>query len=223
MMARKFQQYAENSSILVFACGVSNSKEISSAAFQREFDTLKRAVSDHPDKTVIYFSTSSMYDPASVNSPYVQHKLAMERFIASKAEKYIIFRVSQVIGKATNKTLVNYLIENIKQDIPVQVWRHASRNLISGDDVFKLVRAVIDSNHLMNQTVNIANQENITMPRLIKLLGRALECEPKVEYVDAGMPFGSICIEPIQQYIEELNIQFTDDSYYIDAIQKEFM
>src|SRR3990167_10458215 len=113
MMATKFAKYKNDKNIIIFASGVSNSKETRPSEFAREFDLLKDVVSKDSGKTIVYFSTSSMYDPIEKNSAYVQHKLEMENYIQNNVNKYYIFRISQVIGRAKNNTLINFLINNI--------------------------------------------------------------------------------------------------------------
>ena len=67
------------SDYILFASGVSNSKCRDFGEFNREFLTLKNTLDNN--KTLIYFSTSSVFDPSLQNSEYVKHKLILEKYI----------------------------------------------------------------------------------------------------------------------------------------------
>ncbi len=62
MMARSFESYRGNSEILIFASGVSNSKDVDEDNFNREVLLLKDVINNNPEKAMVYFSTCSMYD-----------------------------------------------------------------------------------------------------------------------------------------------------------------
>ena len=44
---------------------------------------------EHPDKTLVYFSTCSMEDEDLQNAPYVIHKKAVEKFIRQNVVKVL--------------------------------------------------------------------------------------------------------------------------------------
>ena len=113
MVAKKFKSYEDNNDFLIFASGVSNSKNTNPEAYQREFNLLKQQLEMNKGKTLVYFSTTSIDDPAENDSSYVAHKLSMEKFIASSDVSYVIFRVSNLAGRSANKnTVLNFFIHN---------------------------------------------------------------------------------------------------------------
>ena len=56
LLANTFRKYEDSDSIIIFASGVSNSKEINKSEFKREFDLLKTMLVFKETKKIIYFS-----------------------------------------------------------------------------------------------------------------------------------------------------------------------
>ncbi|RXM60929.1 hypothetical protein BOQ60_23605 [Chryseobacterium sp. CH1] len=72
-------KFYDKDDVIFFASGVSNSLEKEASEFEREISLLKSVVSQNPDKKFFYFSTCSIYDPTKTGSPYVIHKLKIEK------------------------------------------------------------------------------------------------------------------------------------------------
>ena len=74
--------YSVRPDICIYAAGVSNSNCGDAHEFDRERQRVGTALnqSRHVD-AFVYFGTCSTYDPQISSSPYVQHKLAMERMV----------------------------------------------------------------------------------------------------------------------------------------------
>src|SRR5665213_298101 len=136
MIANSFASYKNNEGIIIFASGVSNSKDTVEENYQREFLLLKQTMQDYPEKILVYFSTCSIQDVDLASLPYVIHKKNMEEYISKNAAKYYLFRISNLAGVSNNPyTLLNYFIFNILNKHPFTVWTKASRNIIGIDDM----------------------------------------------------------------------------------------
>lgn len=218
MLAKLFFGFNNQEDVLIFASGVSNSKEIRNSEFDREFNLLRDCIRANSQKTIVYFATSSMYDPLFKNSPYVKHKLAMEEFIEKNVNKYHIFRISQIIGRAQNQTLINFLIDHILQEKEFDVWSNATRNLIAVNDAFSITDYIIKNKLYVNQVINIANSTNISMPELVKILEKILNKNAKANMLEQGFPFEQIDISKIEPICVELGINFNDQNYSLNAI-----
>ncbi len=218
MMAKQFAKYQHNDDVLIFASGVSNSKETLNSEFEREFNLLQETIRDYPEKHFVYFGTSSMYDPMARNSPYVLHKLAMEQYVIENCKSYNIFRISQVIGRANNPTLVNFIVNNIVYDKEFDVWERATRNLIALDDIYKIIDYILVNKLNNNQIVNVANAHNISIVDFIRIVEDVLGKKSKMKIVSKGFPFDKIDITIIKPYLKLLNICFASESYYADAL-----
>src|SRR4051812_15129296 len=112
LVAGGFKQYRKDKRCLIFASGVSNSTNSDSNAFCREQLLLEEMINTHGNKTFVYFSTCSVYDPSMQNSPYVLHKLSMEAIIKRRHNNYHIFRISNLAGQSGNPhTFLNFFIQ----------------------------------------------------------------------------------------------------------------
>ena len=220
MMAKQFAKYQHNGEILIFASGVSNSKETQASEFEREFNLLQKTIANNPDKYFVYFGTSSMYDPMARNSPYVLHKLDMERYVAENCKSYNIFRISQVIGLAHNPTLVNFIIENIINDRVFDVWERATRNLIALEDVYKIIDYILVHKLKRNQIINIANSQNISIVDFICIVEQVIGKKALIKLSHKGYPFDKIDVLEINKIVKKLNINFDENSYYFNAVER---
>jgi nucleoside-diphosphate-sugar epimerase len=111
LLARAFpDSFFAREDVCIYAAGVSNSACTNPNEFMRERQRLEGALrqSENVD-AFVYFGTCSVADPDALNTPYVQHKLAMEQMVASHANN-LILRLPQVAGKTSNPhTLLNFL------------------------------------------------------------------------------------------------------------------
>ncbi|MGH2649118.1 MAG: hypothetical protein ACRDE8_16180, partial [Ginsengibacter sp.] len=131
MIANRFAKYEDDNDIIIFASGVSNSKDKEHEHFSREFQLIKKTINDYPKKIFVYFSTCSVEDPDLASAPYVIHKKKVEKFIKENVGKYYLFRISNLAGTSNNPyTLLNYFIFNILNNHPLNVWANAFRNII---------------------------------------------------------------------------------------------
>lgn len=104
---------------LVFASGVSNSAETSSAAFLREHKLLTSAIRSR--RKIIYFGSIGAAPMAARR--YYRHKWQVERRLLALSKKHRIVNVPQVFGEGGNEnSLVNYFYESImgKRNIVLQ-------------------------------------------------------------------------------------------------------
>ena len=185
LIAQSFMRhFGDDPNVIVFASGVSNSREDRSDTFVRERKMLTEALCIH--KTLVYFSTCSISDPELQNTPYVQHKKEMENLVRS-AREYAIFRLPQVVGKTPNPvTLTNYLYQQIITGSNFQVWRYAKRNLIDVDDVASIVTYLIRASLANRITTNIASPFSISIPQLINVFELVLNKKANYAIIDVG-------------------------------------
>lgn len=219
MMAKKFAEYQHNKNVLIFASGVSNSKENRDSEFEREFNLLRKTIELNFEKHFVYFGTSSMYDPMAKNSPYVIHKLEMEQYVVENCESYNVFRISQVIGRANNPTLVNFIVNNIVYDKEFEVWERATRNLIAVDDVYKIVDYLLTNKLHYNKIINVANSSNICIIDFINIVEKILNKKARLHVVPKGFPFDKIDISIVKPLFKKIGIDF-DDNYYEKSLSK---
>lgn len=219
MAAKKFLCYKKSINEIIFASGVSDSQETRMSEYEREFKLLKNTIEESSSAVLIYFSTCSMYDPASKDSRYVQHKLEMESYIKKNCSKFIIFRVTQIVGNTQNNTVINYFKNKILSGKAFEVWRDSNRNLVDIDDVFRLVEYIINNKLFTNKIVNIANSKNIHVLKIIKILETVLQKKAHYHVIEKGALYENIDISMIVPLLGKLNISF-NESYYDDLLEK---
>lgn len=171
--------------VVFFASGVSNSLEKNPAEFEREISLLKSVISQHPDKKLIYFSTCSIYDSSKTDSPYVMHKLAIEKIIAEQCSSFIIFRVGNAVGRGGNpNTLINFLKNSILSENKLTIHSNARRILIGTDDIAAFVGKNIPN--LNNEIVNLAYPYQYSLPEILSQLENHLAKKADYETVNEG-------------------------------------
>ncbi|AEW77973.1 naD-dependent epimerase/dehydratase [Aggregatibacter actinomycetemcomitans ANH9381] len=88
MLAKAFESFHKRTyNYIIFASGVSNSNETSFENFNREKELLLEVLEQYKDKTIVYFSSCSIYDSSLTNSLYVYHKMCMERLVRENSKK----------------------------------------------------------------------------------------------------------------------------------------
>ncbi|MGG7470453.1 NAD-dependent epimerase/dehydratase family protein [Chryseobacterium arthrosphaerae] len=178
-------RFYDREDVIFFASGVSNSLEKNPAEFEREISLLKSVMNQHPDKKLIYFSTCSIYDASKTASPYVMHKLTIEKIIAEQHSNFIIFRVGNAVGRGGNpNTLINFLKSSILSENKLTIHNNARRILIGTDDIASFVGKYInDFNH---EIINLAYPYQYSLPEILSTLEDHLGKKANYESVDEG-------------------------------------
>ena len=124
----------------LFASGVSNSQEIRSSEYERETNLLQSSLAH--SKKLIYFSTCSVTDPHLSNTPYVSHKLSLEKLVLTNKNN-IIIRLPQVVGICRNRnTLTNFLAYKIFNEEAFDLFEGSIKSIIDIEDVVKLTNYI---------------------------------------------------------------------------------
>ncbi|MBO9692902.1 NAD-dependent epimerase/dehydratase family protein [Chryseobacterium sp.] len=178
-------RFYDKEDVIFFASGVSNSLEKDPVQFEREISLLKSVISQFPDKKLIYFSTCSIYDPSKTDSPYVIHKLAIEKIIAEQCPNFIIFRVGNAVGRGGNpNTLINFLKNSIMSENKLTIHSNARRILIGTDDIASFVGKYI--NDFNNEIINLAYPYQYSLPEILSQLEDHLGKKADYESINEG-------------------------------------
>lgn len=209
--------FAARSDIVIFASGVSNSREQSSEAFIRERDLLVGAV--RTGKKIVYFSTCSLYDPKLQGSPYVMHKREMES-IVEQSSNYAIFRLPQVVGKAANSnTLTNYIHTKIVTGERFDVWRYAKRNLIDVADVAAIAKFVLCNVPCEKVLVNLAAPTSVSVVDLVHAFELVLGMTANYSLINSGGAY-EIDTKFVDHVAKQIGISF--DETYIERVIRKY-
>jgi nucleoside-diphosphate-sugar epimerase len=219
LLANAFaDDFALRSDIVIFASGVSNSRERNAAAFTRERCLLEGVLQDN--KKIVYFSTCSLFDPELVHSPYVVHKRQMEALVR-QASRYAIFRLPQIVGKTANaNTLTNFIHAKIVRCERFDVWRYARRNLIDVSDVVLIAKFLLNDEQFENQTANIACPTSTSIIELVETFELVLGREADYSLVEAGAAY-ELDTELAARIASLVGIRF-DDSYAERVMRKYY-
>lgn len=170
---------------LFFASGVSNSLEIRSSEFEREFLLLKNSIAQHPECRLIYFSTLSINDQSKQSSHYVLHKLRLEEYIRTHTSSHLILRIGNIVGNGGNpNTLFNFLKTQISQGNTFTLHQKARRLLLDIDDVSKFLQT--NDDHLNNQTVNFAYPYYFDLKEIVQALESRMQKTARYTETDEG-------------------------------------
>jgi nucleoside-diphosphate-sugar epimerase len=222
-IAKAFKKYKKNNSFIFFASGVSNSLEIKSHRYNKEINLLNKVISyKNLSRTIIYFSTCSVYDPAKKNSLYVKHKLKIEKIIKKNCKNYFIFRLPNVIGDRHNRhTLVNSFLLKLKNNKKIEILSGVNRNLIDIKDVVKIVDNILKYEKKA-KIINIANFYSNKVLDIVLYLGRIYSIKPNLQKKKNPARFNyKININDIKKYITLSKIKFSK-SYYKKVLNKYY-
>lgn len=175
----------DNEQTIFFASGVSNSLEKNTSEFERELSLLNSVIAQYPNKKLIYFSTCSIYDPSKSDSPYVMHKLNVEKTIAECCTNYIIFRVGNAVGHGGNpNTLINFLKNSIISEKSFTIHQNARRILIGIDDIALFAKRYMED--LNNEIINLSYPYQYSLSEILYQLEDHLLKKGSYETVDEG-------------------------------------
>lgn len=217
MLANAFKSYFSHCDIVIFASGVSNSSEFRDSEFKREVDLFKGL--NNSTSKIIYFSTCSIYDPELKNSPYVQHKLLMEK-IVSEHNDYLIIRLPQLVGNTKNpNNLINFLHNKIIASEEFNLWAGAKRIIIDVEDVFLITSHMINSPDFFNNIIDIAHPYAVSIINLVKMLESIAKKTAKYNIINQGASY-SVDIKTACSIAEKLSIKF--DFVYTRKILEKY-
>lgn len=208
--------YAQSDSVCLYAAGVSNSGCTDEQEFARERERLTAALQQAQQMDAfVYFGTCSVADPEARDTPYVQHKLAMEQLVAAHP-RYLILRLPQVAGVTPNPhTLLNFLYAHIARSEAFQLWRNARRDIIDVDDVAAIARQLIDDPAARRTTVNIACPENYAMTDIVAAMERVVGKRALYKVVERGAGY-TIDTRAMLPLLERAGVQF--DAGYLQRV-----
>lgn len=182
--------FSQREDVCIYAAGVSNSGCADKREFARERQRLVDALQQvtHVD-VFVYFGTCSVADPEAQNTPYVQHKLAMEQLVSAHP-RHLILRLPQVAGKTPNPhTLLNFLYARIARSEAFSLWKNARRNIIDVDDMVAITSQLIADKAARNITRNIANPVSYPMADIVSAMEHAVGKRAIYDVVERGSEY----------------------------------
>jgi UDP-2-acetamido-2,6-beta-L-arabino-hexul-4-ose reductase len=187
LIAKNFKKVKFNENITLFASGVSNSLCTNLDEFNREIQLLLDIKDASKNTTFIYFSSCAV---SLEENEYYTHKKNMESLVKDHFDKYIIFRLPQIIGKSNNdKTLLNFLMNVINNNIYFKLQKNATRYFIGINDLVKIVEIIVNSKLYHNNTFNIVIPMKYTIFEIVQTIEIALEKKAAFDIIDGGTDY----------------------------------
>lgn len=185
LIGRAFKSYINNDNILIFAAGVSNSREEKQSNFDREINLLNSH--QNFNGLFIYFSTTSIEDVLLQDSKYIKHKRNIEQIIGNSFSNYLIVRLPNLVGDSKNKnTLVNFFKHSILNSTKFEVQKNAYRYLVEIGDVFSIVNKVIKRGGEFNKIANLITTDKVLVLEIVKRLEKELGKKANYDLIEGG-------------------------------------
>lgn len=161
---------------ILFSSGVSNSAENDEEAFERELNLLREHLRKlSPGSTLVYFSTTSIFDPGKKNSPYILHKRKIENIIKASGSGYMIIRLPNLVGKSPNpNTLTNFFAGCIRSERKISLDENAVRHLIDVEDLCPIMNEINSTYGKNNITVNVFTDKPLKAGAILELLEKVM-------------------------------------------------
>ncbi|TKB74906.1 MAG: NAD-dependent epimerase/dehydratase family protein [Nitrospira sp.] len=217
LLAHAFsREFLHCADVCIYAAGVSNSSCTNTHEFERERQRLAQAVQQALYvNTFVYFGTCSVSDPGARNTPYVQHKLAMEQLVRTHP-RCLILRLPQVVGKTPNPhTLLNFLYARISRSESFELWGSAKRSIIDVEDVAAIAEQLIAINSVQNTVAYIANVVNYRMVDIVHEMERVVGKRAVYDVVERGSEY-FIDTSVMLPVLEKAGVKFGND--YLEKV-----
>jgi len=162
----------DHSNLIIFASGVSNSKEIRLEEYERELKLLTEVISQEEYKKLIYFSSCSV--SSTSQSEYNKYKSRIELFIQEAVDNYLILKLPNVVGKAaSNNQLVNYFYNSLLNQREIILNTDCIRHLIDVADLPSIVELLVKLEP-NSKIISVAFDNGVSVNEIIRHLESAL-------------------------------------------------
>jgi len=168
MIASAFKK-VDMPDVLFAASGLSNLKGADTGERLREQNLIREQILMHPDKLFLYISSYSIDDQyPENNTPYLEHKLQMEKLVQAIAKRFLIIRTSNVVGNSRQPgNLMNFICDHLKTGTSFEVWTHTSRNLIDVSDLAAMAAESIKMG-CINKTLYLIHPTDIPIYDIVR-------------------------------------------------------
>lgn len=224
LIASAFKEEAEykklSNQVLIFASGVSNSTETNPLEFKRESELLEKTILKvERNQKLVYFSTMSVYDPSLHNSMYVEHKRQLEEIIKNSILNHLIIRTSNVVGHGGNRnTLINYFLKNVEEERHINIWRHATRNILGVSHLVKIVLDMVKEDK--KGVTDIYYPHTYSALEILHTIAQYINKKPIYSLIDKGADYIPLPSEDLVKYFERNNIVIRLD--YLKQVLQEY-
>ena len=193
----------DHTNFIIFASGVSNSREERIEEYEKELTLLTNTLNDNQDKKLIYFSSCNII--SADTSVYLQRKELIEDYIKRNVLNHLILRLPNVVGHSTNKfQLLNYFYFTLLEQKDLTVKVNYIRHLLDVDDLPKIME-LLTTLQVEASILNVAFDNGIKVKNIIEILEVAVGLRFKNIKEDDGENDYLINNSTFLEYVKDLN------------------
>jgi len=204
LIANAFSKGAfDHTNFIIFASGVSNSREERIEEYEKELNLLTNTLNDNQDKKLIYFSSCNI--TSADTSVYLQRKELIENYIKQSKSNHLILRLPNVVGHSTNRfQLLNYFYFTLLEQKDLTVKVNYIRHLLDVDDLPKIVE-LLTTLQIEASILNVAFDNGIKVKNIIEILELAVGLRFKNVKEDSSENDYLIDNNTFLQYVKDSN------------------
>ncbi len=219
LIAQAFkQQESLFENVIIFASGVSNSKNNHKSEYTRELNKIKQY--SNTTLKFIYFSSIHVLDPSQKDKSYFKFKFKVETYIKQNFSNYIIYRLPVIMGNGGYKySLFNFLHDSIMNQKEMQIHINAHRYIM---DIENMVFFVAKTIYIDNQIINFVFDKPFNIIDIISSYEKVLNIQAIYKLVDGGIKF-NVDNNKFKKILNRSDLkEFTLQSYLEKIIRKYY-
>jgi len=216
LLAKSFSKYKDDDQVIIFASGVSNSKEVNPEAFMREMDLLRSIT--NKDALLVYFSTCSVYDWPFNSTPYVGHKINMEALVGSYFPRSIVFRIPTVVGNTNNpNTFFSFFKNQINSGEKLIISPGTTRYLIGVDELVETLSPLIDelkdNEGKISKKINVSFDNKTEALHLVTMMMQIMGKTTPIEFAGFGSSY-NIKNKEFKDHLKKIKYRLPENYTY---------
>ncbi|XVS67805.1 NAD-dependent epimerase/dehydratase family protein [Actinosynnema sp. CA-299493] len=149
-------------------------------------------------------------------TPYGRHKLAMERIVRESGCRWLILRLSHLVGPDQPP---HQLVPTLTRDVlagRVRIFRGARRDMLDVRDFVAILDSLLAAG-ISGEVVNVASGTSTPVVDLVRHIAVLLAEDPQHEYVDRASDH-QVCIDKLLSLVSHRD--HTVDQYYKHVLNR---
>lgn len=201
---------------IIFASGVSDSKENNLNCFDKEKQILLKTIEENKDKKIVYFSSIFI----NRNSFYYNHKKEIEKIIENNCNNFTIFRLPQIVGLGgNNNNIYNFFKNKIKNNESIDIIKNSKRALVDVDDLVDLVFFSLEKNWI--GIINLVEIETKFTIEIVEHMASLMN--KKINYNLLEFSEENVKFKNSKQIVEFLTSRKIKKEGYINSLLKKYI
>ena len=184
LIASHCSAFEKDDKTIIFASGVSNSQETRKSEYDRERQLLYQTLENHPDKKLIYFSTTSVFDPSKTESAYVQFKRDLEKSLETE-DQVIVVRLPILVGPGGNpKQFCQFIYQRLLDGQQFTLNTLANRSLFWVGDLENALGEILRVGGV--KSINVCHDNSRRVREIVDIFEHKMNQKANYVEVDQG-------------------------------------